>query len=155
LPQSPGSGPGRQAPPRELEAIGVVEHQESLDRGPGDHDLAQEAGADVGLIEAVGERHLAADDHPRSRRQALHDGIVDRSRGIVDEQMDALVTAAGDLAREVEAGQIYVNEWFAGGNETPFGGFKHSGIGRECGKETLAEYTRTKAVNLALDEPEY
>lgn len=31
-------------------------------------------------------------------------------------------------------------------HETPFGGYKQSGIGRELGEEALASYTETKSV---------
>lgn len=57
------------------------------------------------------------------------------------------------FAREVEAGQIYINEWFAGGVETPFGGFKDSGFGREKGLEAIESYTQTKNVcaNIGVD----
>lgn len=37
---------------------------------------------------------------------------------------------------------------------TPFGGYKRSGIGRECGKEALDQYRRTKTVNVELNEPD-
>ena len=37
---------------------------------------------------------------------------------------------------------------------TPFGGYKRSGIGRECGRDTLDQYRQTKAINMRLDEPE-
>lgn len=50
------------------------------------------------------------------------------------------------FARDVEAGGIYINEWFAGGVETPFGGYKQSGIGRAKGLEALEEYTQVKNV---------
>jgi len=50
------------------------------------------------------------------------------------------------FARNVEAGLVYVNEWFAGGVETPFGGFKKSGVGREKGLEALDNYTQIKSV---------
>ncbi|WP_254279990.1 aldehyde dehydrogenase family protein [Haloarcula marina] len=56
------------------------------------------------------------------------------------------------FAREVDAGQIYVNEWFAGGNETPFGGFKDSGIGRENGTQAIHNYTQIKNVCLDISE---
>jgi len=46
----------------------------------------------------------------------------------------------------LEAGQVHVNEWGVGGNETPFGGFKKSGIGREKGAEALASYYQSKNV---------
>lgn len=35
--------------------------------------------------------------------------------------------------------------------KVPFGGFKQSGIGRECGKAGIDAYTQTKAVFVALD----
>jgi aldehyde dehydrogenase (NAD+)/betaine-aldehyde dehydrogenase len=50
------------------------------------------------------------------------------------------------LAREIDAGQVYINEYFAGGIETPFGGNKRSGFGREKGLEALRSYTRVKCV---------
>ncbi|MHC6226736.1 aldehyde dehydrogenase family protein [Pseudomonas sp. X10] len=51
-------------------------------------------------------------------------------------------------SRRLRAGQVFVNEWFAGGIETPFGGVGLSGFGREKGQEALYSYVRTK--NLAL-----
>lgn len=56
------------------------------------------------------------------------------------------VGRAHRFAREVDAGQIYINEFFAGGNETPFGGFKNSGIGRENGIQAIDNYTQIKNV---------
>ncbi|WP_136716966.1 aldehyde dehydrogenase family protein [Halorientalis salina] len=56
------------------------------------------------------------------------------------------VGRAHRFAREVDAGQIYVNEFFAGGNETPFGGYKASGIGRENGVQAIDNYTQVKNV---------
>jgi len=50
------------------------------------------------------------------------------------------------FARDVRAGQVYVNEWFAGGEETPFGGFKESGFGREKGLAAIDAYTQVKNV---------
>ncbi len=51
-------------------------------------------------------------------------------------------------ARRVRAGQVFVNEWYAGGVETPFGGFGKSGYGREKGREALWNYVQTK--NIAI-----
>ena len=51
------------------------------------------------------------------------------------------------VARGVEAGQVYINEYFAGDVETPFGGTKESGYGRERGFEALRGYTQLKTVN--------
>lgn len=50
------------------------------------------------------------------------------------------------LAKKLEAGTIYINEYFSGEMASPFGGVKKSGIGRERGLETLENYTRVKNV---------
>ena len=60
------------------------------------------------------------------------------------------LTRAHRVAARLEAGQVYVNEWMAGGVETPFGGFKQSGIGREKGIEALHHYTQLKCVTIKL-----
>jgi aldehyde dehydrogenase (NAD+) len=54
------------------------------------------------------------------------------------------------VAARLEAGQIYVNEYMAGGAETPLGGYKHSGYGREKGLEALHHYTHLKCVTVRL-----
>ncbi len=54
------------------------------------------------------------------------------------------------VAARLEAGQIYVNEWMAGGVETPLGGYKQSGYGREKGLEALHHYTQLKCVTIKL-----
>ncbi len=50
------------------------------------------------------------------------------------------------IAAVLEAGQITVNEWFAGGIHVPFGGYKQSGFGREKGVEAVYQYVQTKGV---------
>jgi aldehyde dehydrogenase (NAD+) len=53
-------------------------------------------------------------------------------------------------AQQLVAGQVFVNEWFAGGVETPFGGTRQSGYGREKGLEALDNYLQTKNVAIRL-----
>jgi acyl-CoA reductase-like NAD-dependent aldehyde dehydrogenase len=54
------------------------------------------------------------------------------------------------VAAALEAGQVYVNEYLAHGVETPLGGFKNSGYGREKGIEALHHYTQLKSVTIKL-----
>ena len=54
------------------------------------------------------------------------------------------------VARRMRAGQIFVNEWYAGGVETPFGGYGKSGYGREKGREALWNYVQTKNIAIRL-----
>jgi len=53
--------------------------------------------------------------------------------------------------KALKAGQIFVNEWYAGGIETPFGGIKMSGFGREKGQEALYSYVNTKNVAIRVN----
>ena len=57
------------------------------------------------------------------------------------------------VSAALEAGQVYVNEYYAGGVETPLGGYKRSGHGREKGLEALHHYTQLKCVTVKLGEP--
>ncbi len=59
------------------------------------------------------------------------------------------ISRAHRVASRLEAGQVFVNTWGTG-IETPFGGYKQSGIGREKGIEALHHYTQLKTVTIAL-----
>jgi len=57
------------------------------------------------------------------------------------------------MAEGIRAGQVYVNATGIGtGIELPFGGYKHSGWGREKGLEALASYTQTKNVCIGFGD---
>jgi aldehyde dehydrogenase (NAD+)/betaine-aldehyde dehydrogenase len=61
------------------------------------------------------------------------------------------VGRAHRVAAEIEAGQVYVNTYGAGGGvELPLGGFRKSGYGREKGFEALDSYTATKTIVVQL-----
>ena len=56
------------------------------------------------------------------------------------------ISRAMAFARDVDAGQVFINQYFAGGVPTPFGGTKMSGFGREKGMAALASYYRVKCI---------
>lgn len=61
------------------------------------------------------------------------------------------VGRAHRLARDIKAGQIYINNYGAGGGvELPFGGYKRSGHGREKGYEAMHGLTQTKTVAVKM-----
>ncbi|AUN41881.1 aldehyde dehydrogenase family protein [Tsukamurella tyrosinosolvens] len=60
------------------------------------------------------------------------------------------ISRALRMADQLDAGQVYVNTWMAAAIETPFGGNKNSGYGREKGIEALRHYTETKCVVVQL-----
>ncbi|MCW2500425.1 MAG: aldehyde dehydrogenase [Frankiales bacterium] len=51
-----------------------------------------------------------------------------------------------DVARQLEAGMVYVNDWHVINPNYPFGGFKQSGLGREGGPHSIDEYTESKYI---------
>lgn len=53
------------------------------------------------------------------------------------------------MADELEAGQVFVNTWTTGAVQTPFGGVKKSGYGREKGLEALHHYSQLKSVTVS------
>ena len=51
------------------------------------------------------------------------------------------------LAKRIQSGQVFINNYGAGGGvELPFGGYKSSGYGREKGFEALYHFTTVKTV---------
>jgi aldehyde dehydrogenase (NAD+) len=54
------------------------------------------------------------------------------------------------LANRLRGGQVFINEWFAGGIETPFGGVGLSGFGREKGQEAIYSYVQTRNIGIRL-----
>ncbi len=74
----------------------------------------------------------------------------DSDYGLVAGIWTQNLSRAHRVSAQLEAGQVFVNEYYAGGVETPFGGYKMSGHGREKGIEALAHYTQTKCVTVKL-----
>ena len=60
------------------------------------------------------------------------------------------VHCAHRLAAVLEAGVVWINCWMERDLRTPFGGVKHSGVGREGDWEALRFFTETKNVCLAI-----
>jgi aldehyde dehydrogenase (NAD+) len=58
--------------------------------------------------------------------------------------------AAHRIARDLECGMVSINEYPITFPQTPFTGWKKSGIGAEQGRDALDFYTRTKNVNVNL-----
>jgi aldehyde dehydrogenase (NAD+) len=60
------------------------------------------------------------------------------------------VAKAHRFAKGVRAGTVWVNCYDVFDAAAPFGGFKQSGIGRELGEASLANYTELKTVTVSM-----
>jgi len=70
--------------------------------------------------------------------------------GLVAGVWTSNLDRAHRLAAQIQAGQVYVNDFFSGTVSSPFGGYKRSGFGRERGLEALNHYTQVKSVCIRL-----
>jgi len=55
---------------------------------------------------------------------------------------------ADRVAKQIESGIVWINTYGGFYNEASFGGYKHSGFGRELGEEGVREFMQTKHVCL-------
>lgn len=67
------------------------------------------------------------------------------------------INKALKFANSVRAGTCWINCYFVVRPQTPFGGYKMSGIGRDFGEESLKEHVETKTItiNLSNDKNDY
>ncbi len=61
------------------------------------------------------------------------------------------VGKAHRLARQLQAGTVWINAYNMLAPESPFGGYKQSGYGRELGRHGIDLYTQVKSVWVSLD----
>ncbi|ESO89600.1 hypothetical protein LOTGIDRAFT_218707 [Lottia gigantea] len=80
------------------------------------------------------------------------DEVVKKSNDTVYGLVAGVFTGSMDRAleytRRVKAGTVWINcfNWLT--TQTPYGGFKQSGLGRELGDEALKNYTEVKTVTI-------
>ncbi|PHH71941.1 hypothetical protein CDD82_6248 [Ophiocordyceps australis] len=60
------------------------------------------------------------------------------------------ITKAIRVSDAIECGQVTINMWGTVNANTPFGGYKESGFGRDLGKEAMDEWTQVKCVKINL-----
>ena len=86
-----------------------------------------------------------------SRYSTLEDAIRranDDPHGLGASVWGTDIDAATDIAVQLEAGSVWINQHPSMGPEIPFGGVKASGIGVECGIKGLEEYTVPFVLNV-------
>lgn len=70
----------------------------------------------------------------------------DTEYGLAAYVQTADLNTAIRLYEDLEYGMIGVNDWLPSTPEAPFGGWKQSGLGRECGVEGIEKYLEPKTV---------
>jgi len=82
------------------------------------------------------------------------DEVIDRAHdsiyGLAAAVWTKDVMKAHYIATHVRAGTVWVNCYDVFDAAAPFGGFRHSGFGRELGEKSLDSYTELKTVTIAL-----
>ena len=68
--------------------------------------------------------------------------------GIISKDVNKIMT----FTQAVQAGSVWVNCYDIVASQTPFGGFKQSGHGRELGPEGIHEYIECKTVTMAVPQ---
>ena len=106
-----------------------------IDRVPCRDEIVQEEIFGPVLAVQVVEDAEEAIEAANATRFALVAGVYTRD-----------FASAHRLARRIDAGQVFVNEYFAGGIALPFGGNRMSGFGREKGSEAMRTYMKLKSV---------
>lgn len=85
--------------------------------------------------------------------------ILSRHRQSTFADTPTATIYTGDIARalrvagKIEAGTVGINSAFATSPQTPFGGVKQSGYGRESGVEGLKEYLQPKTIHINMNVP--
>ncbi|WP_394238182.1 aldehyde dehydrogenase [Niallia oryzisoli] len=87
---------------------------------------------------------------PFDTEEDVLDQVNDTDYGLSASIWTNDLRRAHRVAREVEAGIIWVNTWFLRDLRTPFGGMKQSGIGREGGIHSFEFYSELSNVCIKL-----
>ena len=74
----------------------------------------------------------------------------DTSYGLAAAVWTRDLSRAHTVARRLKAGTVWVNNYLTIDPTLPFGGYKQSGIGRECGEHWYEHYTEQKSVLVKL-----
>ncbi|WP_017185782.1 5-carboxymethyl-2-hydroxymuconate semialdehyde dehydrogenase [Alkalibacillus haloalkaliphilus] len=158
--------------------VGPLVHREHYDNVKGYLELAEEEGCEVysGQVPAEHSRGnfvpptllLNADQHMRVVQEEIFGPVIavmtfkDEDE-VIEKANDVRYGLAGyvwtkdmqrghRVAQAIDAGMLWVNSQNVRDLRTPFGGSKHSGIGREGGFYAFEFYTETQIIHVAMKD---
>ena len=119
---------------------GTILDQLFFDNVPNEDDLAQnEVFGPVASIQSW--------DNEDEVIKIANDSIYGLAAGIWTKDTNKAIR----LADKIEAGTVYINNYFNASTQSPVGGFKQSGYGRENGWEGMQSYMQTESTWLATN----
>ncbi|TBR20357.1 MAG: aldehyde dehydrogenase family protein [Chitinophagaceae bacterium] len=84
---------------------------------------------------------------PFETKEEVIEWANDTEYGLASYVFTNQLKKANFYAENLEFGMVGINEWAAHGTESPFSGWKSSGIGHESGAEGLKEYMELKLIS--------
>ncbi|UZD12140.1 aldehyde dehydrogenase [Virgibacillus natechei] len=87
---------------------------------------------------------------PFDTEEEVLEQVNDTHYGLSASLWTSNVKRATGFSRQIEAGIVWVNTWFLRDLRTPFGGMKHSGIGREGGAHSFDFYSELTNITLKM-----
>ena len=124
--------------PKHLD-LGYFVEPTILDRVEPSHVVARE--------EIFGPVAVALSFETTEGAKALANGL---GYGLVAGLYTQDISRALRLAQDIEAGSVWINGWFIGGQQAPTGGIKDSGVGRERGLPGIMNYLQIKNIGIRL-----
>ncbi|AWB26441.1 aldehyde dehydrogenase family protein [Halococcoides cellulosivorans] len=126
---------------------------------PDDDSLADGCFVEPTLISDIDHDHAAVQEEIFGPVQEIftwsdYDAMIDLANdvdyGLAAGVLTGDVSTAHECAKDLEAGNVWINTYndFPAGQ--PFGGYKQSGIGRETAQDAVDHYTQTKTVTVGL-----
>ena len=94
----------------------------------------------------AGSRVILHESTFRTMAEAIaiaNDTAYGLSASVWSRDFDTCLT----VSRDVRAGTVWVNTFMDGAAKLPFGGTKQSGLGRELGRNAVADYTEEKTLH--------
>ena len=87
---------------------------------------------------------------PFDTEEEVLEKVNDTDYGLGASVWTSDVKRAARVSSKIEVGMVWINTWFLRDLRTPFGGQKHSGIGREGGAHSFDFYTELTNVTIKL-----